>query len=210
MIVLLIISRCLAWNPRYCTFFINSESSTLAESKKKQTAASKTDMKPANDPLRTSHPTHIPTRTLRSQATQSTEFHRTEAFGNLPKTYRRQKVPHPRNPRHWNRNNRRRVRTAIRTVNEAIIARVAKKYRTKKSKSWTQQPSETRYETQPTQPLMVLPTPQQTPPSPILDRAEGTVPSVLRIFTGNRKKMRSLGFNKSRPGALTKILTTIG
>ena len=35
--------------------------------------------------MRTSHPTHIPTRTLRSQATPSTEFYRTEAFGNLPK-----------------------------------------------------------------------------------------------------------------------------
>ena len=62
-----------------------TQSSTLAESKKKQTAASKTDKKPANDPLRTSQSTHIPTRTTRSQATQSTEFYRTEAFGNLPK-----------------------------------------------------------------------------------------------------------------------------
>ena len=53
--------------------------------RKKQTAASKSDKKPANDHLRTSHPTHIPTRTLRSQTTQSTEFYRTEAFGNLPK-----------------------------------------------------------------------------------------------------------------------------
>ena len=35
--------------------------------------------------MRTSHLTHIPTRTTRSQATQSTEFYRTEAFGNLSK-----------------------------------------------------------------------------------------------------------------------------